>query len=138
MVHPIPPTVNPHPKYVRNATPWIRRSKGPCTADSAAADCRTPRIPLSIPRLTVDSADGSFFRLEAFRELTERLSPSELFVTDVLNHCEATASFIRVRANPHLMIQFVVSLHYVTLGVHASGRQLLAGKQTEVFEVEGL
>jgi hypothetical protein len=56
MVHPTPLPVNPQPSDVGNLTPLNRQRIAPCAAESAAVDCRTPRIPLSIPHLAVDSA----------------------------------------------------------------------------------
>jgi len=58
MLHPPLPIVNPHPADVGFLTPWNRRRIVTCAADSAAVDCRTPRIPRSIPHLAVDSAPG--------------------------------------------------------------------------------
>jgi len=74
MVHPTPTPVNPHTSDVGFLTPRIRRLNASCAADSAAVDCRTPRIPRSIGHLAVDSASlhsasllavvGTLFRLE--------------------------------------------------------------------------
>jgi hypothetical protein len=51
--------VNTHRTDVGNTTPWIRRSKNPCAADSAAVDRRTPRNPLSSGRFAADSTHAS-------------------------------------------------------------------------------